>query len=284
MSELDKVIKPKTYIERTISKYPLSIGTSIGLESLFDSSPISDNVSQTKINILEFTNVYINVSLLFRNMVDAADKEALYTTKPIHIFDLINAEIDSIKSLFYNEGGNVIVPVFYMMKYKNIENLRNLRIPNTQYQKVYKATLNELCLLFKNNDEVITWENKIMPSRGKVMIMTHIVHDLLNYINFDSLHLLESYTGVLKDRYMWYTKFVKVPDVTLNNIPFNKTTLFIFGDKYMFKALPIKAKKSILSIASSKKWTSMSTEDKIKLDINLFLKDLLLKKVILSIR
>ena len=112
-------------------------------------------------------------------------------------------------------------------------------------------------------------------------MLTHVAYDLLSYNKFNTLHLLESHTGKCKDISLWWTKLSNSKD--LMRIPFNILTLQIFGDSQIFLPFPIETRKQILQLAEDKKWTNVTTKERIRLSLDT-LKDVfaavVLKKIL----
>ena len=92
--------------------------------------------------------------------------------------------------------------------------------------------------------------------------------------------MLESYTGQIKERSKWYTKYYQGKD--LFRIPFREDLLQVFGDAELFKPFPKANRDELVEIAEKRSWTSVTTRDKIKNDIDL-IKDPFFKKVLKEI-
>ena len=64
---------------RTISAFPISVGTSLALESLF--APRLETIDPERkferVDVTKYSEVWINLSTLFRNIVGAVEKKYL---------------------------------------------------------------------------------------------------------------------------------------------------------------------------------------------------------------
>lgn len=269
-------------INRAISAFPLSIGTSLALESLFSPrlQPYDDNrVIPQHIGLGHYRECWINLGTLFRNIVGAMSKEAFLRTSEKEFLGALEQEIEVIQSLFSNEGNNLCKPVFYSCTYKHLKSSSNkavkFREDKTEAQKLYTAKQEKIFhLLLKLTDELFTFDSEIKPTqRHKSLIMTHIPWDLVSYKNFTSLSLLESHTGKLKERHQWNTKYYPVGDCDLSILPFHRKLLLVFGDKVLIHPSDYKLRRLIVDIATRRHWTSMAGQDKMMLDFELEIKE-----------
>ena len=266
-----------TLLNRTVSAYPLSVATSLAFESIFQTDKPSidpDRKIPEKINIFNYTEMWINLSTLIRNIIGSLDKEGAISVGSSQVKDTLLEEIEFIISLFNNEGKSAVKLVFYACEYDklvsySVKPLIALRMDNTPGQKMYRFLHNQVLeLLFKeldsNNPMYKKFKNNIKPtsSVANVLLLSHYAYDLTNANNFNKLDLVESHTGVLKDKYKWYTKYYNGSE--LDMIPFNRGFLQIFGDKEHFRPLDIKLRKSIVDIAREAHWSQVTSMEKIK--------------------
>lgn len=271
--------------ERTVSGFAVSIGTSLALETLFDPrQPVYDPERKIppRVNLNNYTQCWINLATLFRNIVGSVDRVTYLNVTPIDIFHALNTEIEVIRSLFQIEGGNVCEPVFYYCDYKTVytkpkHQAVQLRHDKTEIQKHNAAKLLRTMQMFfkehKDEGYYLLDSEIIPPKHNAALILSHVPYDLLSHKHFRRLDLLESHTGILKSRVDWYTKFYKLPDVDLSTIPFHKEFLMIFGDNVMFSPMDIRFRRLIVEISKNRHWTSHTTREKIKLDLDLDIKE-----------
>lgn len=263
-------------LDRVKSGFDLSIGTSLAFESIFENKidPYDKNrIIPNKINILEYDEIWINISTLFRNLVGSISKELFLSSRYVHLADILIQEIIYIESLLMNDGKNRCKPIFYFQDYQKTNDIlkskiAKLRINTTPYQIEYNTKLlNTIDHLFKfyNDEKCIIINDHLRPkSKNKSIILTHIPYDLTSRKYFNRLDLLESNTGKLKTQIDYYTKFYPIPNIELNNIPFLELTLFIFGDHILLQPKDLKLRKEIVNIAKEFKWTAYTTIDRVK--------------------
>lgn len=275
------MIHSSTLASRTTSAFPLSIGTSLAFESLFAGrQPPYDPEREIpqKIDVNKYSEIWINLATLFRNIVGAVESKAIFTLSPEEMVDTLNMEIDVIRSIMAVEGHGVCKPVFYYCDYKSAYTKQNhkavqLRYDKTDGQKVYTALLVQTMKRFfsvNHGPDFVRGDSELKPTGSPTaLIVTHTPHDLLSYKNFGRLDLLESHTGKLKPRNMWYTKFHGCGQNDLDTIPFQRKLLLIFGDSVMYVPMDIRFRKMIIDISKKRHWTTLTTEPKILQDLDL---------------
>jgi hypothetical protein len=260
--------------KRAISAFPLSIGTSLALETIFKGrlAPYDPlRIIPAQPPDVKYDEVWINISTILRNMIASLDKNQYVLVTEQEYVSEIYQEMVIIKSLFEIEGRNKNKVTFYQCGYSSVWNKQHpleveLRLANTPAKLEMSQKVNrilELCKQKLLHD--ISWFPDTYNQRSmlKGLMLTHIPYDLLSWPYFKSLALLESYTGVLKLRNLWYTKYYSVPNQTLNSLPFDRKLLKIFGDHITFAPMSLALRKQILEIATNRKWTPMTTMDKI---------------------
>lgn len=275
--------------DRVMSDFPISIGTAMALRTLFNNTSIpaydDTRTLPEHVDVSKYKYCFINISTLFRNMTGSIDGKELGTPKVKEYVDYIEQEMEVIESLFNNEGGNTCKPIFYFCTYKallsKVDNKAVLlRVDNTERQKLYTAMLNNVqnALLSKKTN-IIKFDSNITASdRCNILMISHNAVDLLSYKHFNTLHLLESHTGILKQKFQWSTKYVD--GKTLPPLPFNRKLLIVFGDKEMFKPSLKALRDVVLEIAKKCKWTGVTTDDKVLMDLSLNMKDRFTFKVL----
>ncbi len=257
---------------RTISAFPISVGTSLALESAFLSETPSidpDREIPQKVNLADYNEFWINISTLFRNLFGSLTKEGSKRVLPRELAQGLIEEIEFIQNIVSTETLNRTKTFFYICQFTNIVSLyphAYLRQDNTDLQKTYRAlhnnTIQEVLKYFGKQDFLKIFNSEIKSTNhAKALFITHIAHDLLSYTNFNEIHLLESHTGVLKKRHQWNTKYTD--GKTLSMMPFNKGLLQIFGDSETFRPFPIKVRQTVIELATINKWTPATTKDKI---------------------
>lgn len=262
---------------RTISAFPISVGTSLALESVLSSPNPSidpDREIPQKVNLVDYDDIWINISTLFRNLFGSLTKEGSKRVLPRELAQGLIEEIEFIHNLVATETLNRTKSFFYICQYKDLNSLYPYAIfrqDHTELQKTYRAlhdnAIQFVLQYFGKQDYLKIFNSEIKPvNYSKALIITHVAHDLLSYKNFNELHLLESHTGVLKKKHQWNTKYTEGKSLPM--LPFNKGLLQIFGDSETFRPFPINTRKSILELANKYKWTPATTKDKIILNLD----------------
>ena len=275
---------------RTMSSFPLSIGTALAMETFFNNRILPYDPERQipdRVDVSLYSTIYINVGTLLRNLMGALPPEAVATVDVTSVIDTLYTEIEVIESLFSVEGGDLCKPVFYFNDYKHVLNTIKyssvfFRISNNATELHYDKFHNEaMKVMLKSNDEIVLTHEIIKPNKPiKSLILTHQAFDLLSKKNFIQLDLIESHTGKLKTFNAWSSKFAPVGSIDFTRLPFNSTTLFIFGDRYFIQPSPIRLRKAVDEIANKCHWTSVTTKEKVHFDIEREIKEPLVVKMI----
>ena len=269
-----------TVSERTISAFPLSVGTSLALESLFSGSlaPIDPERQIVHVNPNRYQEIWINLSTLFRNVVQACSKEAVQRTSVQEYVDTLLLEIQVINTVFAEQSS--CIPMFYHMTYPRVESKAKskkiiLRDPKTDLQRKYHYNHDTtIDRLYKLTDSIRLFKDTIIPPhRTDALILTHLPYDLLSRPKFNSLALLESHTGLVKDRTLWASKLYPLPETDMSHLPFNELSLFIFGDKVQISPSVIKLRRLVYECSLKRHWNPLTTPEKMKLDLSLEIKE-----------
>lgn len=260
--------------ERVLGHFPVAISTSLAFEGLFGYHPETPQViDPDKPLYLEYDKVCINISTLIRNAMGSFETEDRKGLTPTRVLDVVKTEINTIQSFVKEETNDKLDVWFYICKYPNLNVkypralLRELKTDNQLSEWNIEKHIIESLL----NDEQYSFINKIdymfpTEAQTKAVIITHTPLDLLNQYSFLRLALLESHTGKVKLRTHWYTKLRTLPK-DVNNFPFNKFTLQMFGDGVMFSAMPLKLRRYVVDLAKKSRWTTTSTKEKIMSDV-----------------
>lgn len=271
--------------QRTMSSFPLSIGTGLALESLFSpTQEVYDPLREApqKIDLKRYRECWINVATLFRNIHGSIDSLNALMCEPSMFFDVLLQEMEVIDSLFHHEGKDQCKPIYYLCDYRTPythqkHNAVKLRQDVTLSQKNYTASYLETCKIFKKSNYVsnVKWLDYVLRPEQMVsaLCISHFPIDLLSQSHFRRLDLLESHTGKLKTRSLWYTKYHPVGKEDLSTLPFHDKLLKIFGDKVMFHPMFHKFRMMILEISRKRGWNPLTTEAKVAMDLELDIKE-----------
>jgi hypothetical protein len=264
--------------DRTVSAFPLSVGTSLALESIFETNSPSIDPSRVipqHINIADYNGFWLNASTLIRNIFQSVEKMDQLLLTAEMVVEVLLSELNIIDDLIRKEGARDWSAILYACTYKEATSFKKnslvrFRTDKTDNQLFYRSLHNNAIALLvqklKPNKAIKTFDSELKnDNRGKILILTHIAYDLLSSKSFQQLDLLESHTGVLKPKHLYYTKYFNGKELYM--IPFNKAFLSLFGDRELFSPQSINSRKAIVDLARQKRWSQTTTIDKIKNDI-----------------
>ena len=272
---------------RTMSAYPLSVGTSLAFESIFETTDPSidpTRIIPQKVNIAAYSEFWINLSTLFRNMIGSLGKEQAARVNSNELKDALINEIDVIQSLIRNEGGSAVKPIFYVCGYEKLQRKQSkyvvLRQDTTMNQKINRQLHDQaIKLLLKElgqSDNLRVYDSELgtltkqvvgaVQFKSAALILTHVAYDLVSHKHFSKLDLIESHTGVLKPRAQWHTKYLDGKNLPM--IPFLEGLLPVFGDSETFRPLDIKARQDIINLAKEYKWSALTTKEKVLFNLD----------------
>lgn len=260
--------------ERTLSAFPISVGTSLALESVFEGSqePIDPNrIIPNKVDINDYKEIWINLKTIFRNFYNAIPRTDVMKVGSRDSVEGIQNELLIINEVVNLQSNGNIKLIYYYPTYENLEKeLKGVirRPVNTPKQKHFhlleEQTLNRIIKLKDFN--ILEYDTILKTELGnRILILTHIPVDLLSYRRFKRMDLLESHTGILKHYDKWYTKYYNGKD--LSPLPFNGFLLKIFGDDTLIQPYHFKIRRLILEVAQQHKWTYITTMEKIYRDL-----------------
>lgn len=240
---------------RTLSSLPISVGTGLAIESLIQ-TPMA-----------KYSSLLINIRTLFRNAVGAFDyEEKLPSVTEVYgaIEEDMRGIAEAIATLKLNNHINLI---FYQPSYRGMKSkfpMAKLKIigegKTTPLQYKMEALRKDVTnRIVDKYSKVITENNVTLPDfAGNAIIITHHPVDLATSNSYTRLNLLESHTGVLKTFPEFYTKLSNGSELT--NIPLNKLTIQVFGDRAVdFYSLPTRVKAEVKRLADEANWSSAST-------------------------
>lgn len=275
---------------RAIGQYPLSIATSLAIESACGIHP---EIVVKSMPLIKYDELWVNLRTLFRNIIGSLGTENSKLARSSDICQTMHEEMETITDVIAEHSGGRVSVVYYVSNYQGMETKykhATIRMDTTNRQMLLTSILNETIerlLKTVEPNTVAVFERKLkmqategMPLRKpKALIITHYAYDLLSYKIFQKLDLLESHTGTIKDKSLWYTKYYNGKD--LNMIPFREDLIQIFGDSETFRTFDPKVRKDILEIAEKYRWSSVTTYEKIRYGI-LTMKNPYAKAIILD--
>lgn len=258
--------------DRAVGKFPLSIATSLAIESACN---IHDEVKHASVPVLHYKQIWINMRTLFRNYMGSLTTNGAALVLPAQIAQDLYHEMGAILQAIGEASRGTCQVVFYVSDYNGVERYR-YAVPwmdNTDKQRVYtqlqKAAI-EMLLKEQKDFEIRTFALKLTgrdtQSNPKSLILTHYAFDLLSAKAFAELVLLESHTGNLKDKTLWYTKYMN--GKTLPVMPFREDFIQIFGDSETFRPADAKLRKEIIELAKKYHWNATTTSERIRFCVN----------------
>lgn len=277
---------------RTISSFPLSIGTSLAMETVFNPKlpPYdADRKIPDKVDISQYTELWVNITTLIRNILGSVPKDHQQGLLDDDIAQVVSEELDTIDSLLKEEGKGTCILFPYFNTYEKVINNKlthkavQFRIPTTPAQLHYANILSKVCLGLEKNSprKIYHFKDDIKSPTNlpKVLILTHQPWDLLSYHHTRMMDLIESHTGTLKTRQQWNTKYYSVEHDAMLLLPFTKKLLLIFGDHVLIKPMAIAFRKMILDIAQKRNFTPLTSEEKVRFFLDLDIKERYLMEV-----
>lgn len=246
---------------RAIGALEMSVGTSLAFEG-----DLANRMGQTD-------SVLFNLRTLIRNAHEAYEKDDKEAFSVDQIVKDVEGDIVLIgKWLESNRGTRPIKMSIYLPSYNDLHKRfpkADLATPRTDKQKAKEKLIKGVSdkLIGKYPKHILSVTSKLPDFQGNGIVLTHHVVDLVDINGTGRLHLLESYTGVLKPFTAWHTKLTNGSE--LYNIPFNRLTIQVFGDKSTnFSSSSHGIKEVVKKIAKEGNWTSASTLSRVRGSIN----------------
>jgi len=258
--------------DRVISTHNLSIGTSLAIESIVKGDLPdydSDKPKAPMIDITPYNSLWINVMTLYRNYYGALDKVSKDYVTPSEIALDLKQEMEYIKDLMQQKN---IKTVFYFCQYDGLASKHpkaRLKVNVTKGQIFnHELMLSALSSLVKMTSDIRIFKNELRcDTKDSALIITHFPIDLLSEKTFNRLDLLESHTGVLKTKALWYTKLHS--DKKNPTIPLNRFTIQVFGDGQLFLQSERRLVDAVVETAKKYEWNYLSTNERLFITLTL---------------
>jgi hypothetical protein len=248
----------------------LSIATDLGILGSVGKHP---DYPLPEMPILKVDEVWVNIATLVRNTMNSFPSDMRDSLKPSFLANCCMVDMDILDKVYLGLILEKTIEVkFYFCRRKNIER----KYPQARWRTL-KTIKQELefnllqktidILLEQREDEINVFDFEPEGVSKNVALMTHYPIELLTHKQFKNLYLLESHTGSLKDRELWYTKF---STKGLDFMPFDKMTIQMFGDgNNLFAVYPIKLRKKMIEVAKKYRWSYMTTKEKVLMNVEL---------------
>jgi len=221
----------------------------------------------------KYDNWYINIYTLVRNFINCIDGNVDSTSRILKSSngrkEIVKELIDDINLILSTVSSRINV-VIYNPNYKklrsklatrDLDSLKGLRYLIAKYEDDIIKEIE------KGLDISLLKRDHTLPYAENTLITTHIVVDLLNFINKKHIGLFESHTGDIKEKDRWYRKIYQLPKKDMSIIPFTPRMLFIFGDKVLVKPMNIKIRLKIYDLATKHHWSPITSESRAIYDI-----------------
>lgn len=257
------------FLSRTLSSFPLSIGTGIMLESVFSNTIPRYDATRKIPNLVKIddysTHVY-NVFTLARNILSATPvKEKNKLIMDEYFIPTLLDEVYNLASMYNLTKCKLVI---FMPSYKSVLKNMNIGKDTLNHTDAFMWDLmNSVIYKFKHLFEIgmITDTYHIPKYKEKILLTTSYPVDLLN--KSGDITLLESHTGKLKPKWDWYTKLHKIGTKPMNVFPFIEELVYILGDGNLVLPTPLKQRQLLYEVAVKNNWTARTTKDKIMFDL-----------------
>lgn len=259
----------------TMGKYPVSIGTSIPLEVLFGISELIPATNPPP--YVKYKHILINVRTLIRNIYGAVAKELKAEYPAQSYLDRLLAELSNLPAVVENQSAGQTGVIFYLSNHRDIAKHYPKAIlkvvKESAYGRRHQEAIEQYCVAQITSMAIagsvpVSLVDIKLPRVGEAsVIITHQPIDLLSYVNSRDIDLIESHTGVIKDRYKWYTK---LNGKGLETIPFSNWSIQFFGDGKHFAGYPPKHRKMVVDFSIANRWNQSTTLDLIRMQLARF--------------
>lgn len=246
-------------MSRTVGTLGISVGTSLALE-------------MGALSVLKNTDtILFNLRTLARNARESYTKEDTEFNDPSVLAKEVEEDIAFLaKYVETNRKGKPVKFVIYYPSYKGLADkypkadIKD-HTKGTAKQQATVETITKTCdKVFEKFEKLIVKTDVGMPTfSGSGIVLTHHPVDLCETNGVTRLKLLESYTGVLKAYPDWNTKLTGGSN--LFNIPLNRLTIQVFGDKSTdFQASTAGIRDIVKRIAHDSHWTSATSTARVR--------------------
>lgn len=247
---------------RAMGQYKISIASSLALEYI---TGIHEERPMKVPPIKRYNQVAINIATLARNFIGSLDPvNKLYLTAD-HAKPALYAEINTFKNVLEDHKASLIL---YHVDYSSLGKEfphAIIKEPRTPAQKLEATLIKDLCIAMNKFDFTVNQlkSYKETALKNTDLIMTHYPVDLIPNNKLLGADLLESHTGLIKDRYQWSSKLGLGDYKDL--IPFSKLAITVFGDRAtQFLSGPARYKNPVIEIAKQYGWNSKTTDSRMR--------------------
>lgn len=257
-------------IERDVGQIPVSIGTSLAFEGLLGIHP---NQPKQPTNNKTIQSVWVNLRTLARNLFAAVPTDQVDNVDYSAAVTVLLTEVQVIPAAMQQRGFTGKIE-YYMASKDAVKwafpkaTFKETKGPKALAMEMFERFVAIELLQQMKALRIPVREIDAKPKAGEgiVALLTHYPHELLWKPQFSRLLLLESHTGKIKTYSTWYTKLNNIDDD--NPMPFTEFTLQVFGDGVMIAPQqPLKLRRELKELAKAKKWTGITSPDKLYHDV-----------------
>lgn len=248
---------------RAVGQYPLSVATSLAIESLVGILP---EAPADVPPITQYDVLWVNMRTLLRNLLGSIETDKRKFLSHDSVAEYLVNEMRTIETICVEKGDGRFEVAYYICSYSDLTysfNRAILKHTTTPGQKnadmFERAVFETIEREHQGSIPYLTLTRKFPEVGNKALLLSHYAIDLLQRYRFESLTLLESHTGAIKPPQMWNTKLKNGRD--LERIPFDRMSIQMFGDGVSFSPMAIKVRQKIIEIAEKNKWTPVTTKD-----------------------
>lgn len=252
--------------KRTTSSFGISIGTGLMLESLFNPTHLRFDPTRQVPNVVNhdlYKYHFINMITIVRNIIQAFEVkiDPMVILSDRNMLDTFIEEIHTLYSLY--SGSKITLVLYYndVVKISGIYNKGKER-PETQPLILNKAIQN---FLVKSNLKVVIPKQvnvleKILTlprlnSNERMLLTTNIPCDMCSP---NEISMIDTHTGLLYGRDLFYKKYNPLGTKDMSNIPFNEKLLYIIGDKNLSMISTTIFRAYIQEYSISNKWNYLT--------------------------
>lgn len=253
-------------LDRALGMYPISIATSLAIESI---THTGEHASKRGVpEVMDMECLLINLRTLIRNVLGSLPTNERMLVNSESVYEAIVSDVEHLKDAVLELNPNIKVEIYYCThksidtKYK-LWNRKKFTAPKAVFEtSVEDGVINRAV---DDGNFQLTVFDCDLSGGYETTIITHQPIDLLSSKAFRSLRLLESHTGAIKDKVDWYTK-LNVSDKSVV-IPFYKSMYCIFGDKTMFSGQELIVRRRVMEISKKFNWNKFTTWSKVRSNI-----------------
>lgn len=248
----------------------VSIGTALAIEIFGGHAAEREPEPESRHHPEE---LWINLRTLVRNLHSGQDARVKQGALPEDFIETLEDEMRLITEYVRDVTAGKVNVLYYACEYDRDLRKRfpkgNLKEPSTPGQLSYVGIENAIVDHYSTDErpELVHFRGYIKPSFKHAWVLTSSSVDLLDLSKFKRGLLLESHTGRLKNTIQLHSKLTN--GSKMGNVPFNKMTLQVFGDKSnLFSPMPKAVKDAIQELAKQHRWTPATSTSNVKFAIN----------------